>query len=329
MFSHWETYVKADSGMWMECFFFLLHWCLLGMRLTAVRWCMLGNISFYKMCEMHWNWNVGHRGGGNVYDLFFSLLQSQDPFELKTQKHTPGKQRSNCLRECWWMVGGKTAYQFPKLLAHPNTLSLWLSQCQKFLISSPPPRMARHTLHPCQAGLSKFKVDYCYSAPMTLFTAKKNALLRQSQGSSWRVFFWVVLLQYAKALHVSGELTGNCDVLGGLQFLLRQGAFVFTRGISGNGGHNVIAWFFHRFTLVEREETGGWAARRGWHLSIGYNVRKSERKREDGNHVGSLTEIFSPCQNIKAFETAVSQNIWHVTISNKCLNYIPSPSAFH
>lgn len=99
--------------------------------------------------------------------------------------------------------------------------------------------MARHTLHPCQAGLSKFKVDYHYSVPMTLFTAKKNALLRQSKDSSWGVF--CPGAGFAKALLVSRVLTGNSDALGVLQFLVvRQGAFVFTCGTSGNGSQNVI-----------------------------------------------------------------------------------------
>lgn len=73
------------------------------------------------------------------------------------------------------MVGGKTAYQLPELLSQ----TLLLTLCQKFLISSPPPppSLALHDLLPCQTGLSKFKFDYHYSAPMTLFTLNKSVVL--------------------------------------------------------------------------------------------------------------------------------------------------------
>lgn len=54
------------------------------------------------------------------------------------------------------------------------------------------------------------------------------------------VIFFLDVLQYAKALHMSRVLTVNKDALGGLQFLVvRQGAFIFTCILSVDGSQSV------------------------------------------------------------------------------------------
>lgn len=67
----------------------------------------------------------------------------------------------------------------------------------------------------------------------------------------------LVVVQYAKALHMSWLLTANNQVLRGLHFLVvSQGAFVFTRSLSADGSQSVGVRIFHQhfLALVAREE---------------------------------------------------------------------------